>query len=114
MSNRPLINGSSRLARVVNVALTVVVVMVVTAGPSHAIDVSPQAPPGTEDVQTVLNWIGWGASIAGVIGMIAVGILMALAHRRGEGGEHMGKLGLVLGGVLVATAAGPVVSLLAG
>jgi hypothetical protein len=94
------------------VASSLALLLFSSAQAAGAVTVSPTAPPGTDDVQTIVNWLGWAASIAGVIGMIGVGIMMALAHRRGEGGEQMGKLGTVLGGMIVAAAAGPVITLI--
>jgi hypothetical protein len=36
--------------------------------------------------------------------------MMAISMRRGEGSEHMGRLGMVLGGCVLVATAGPVVT----
>jgi len=67
----------------------------------------PDAPPGSESVTQILNWVFWIASAAGVLGFIAVGVMMMLSHRQGRGDDHMSRLGYVLGGcILVAAASG--------
>jgi hypothetical protein len=38
---------------------------------------------------------------------------MAIQSRRGEGGEHVGKIGMALGGVIVISAASALVGFLA-
>jgi hypothetical protein len=46
----------------------------------------------------------WAANIGltlGVGGVIAAGAAMAISHRRGEGGDHIGRLGWVFGGCIV-------------
>ena len=47
-----------------------------------------------------------------VVGVLLVAARMALAHRRGEGGQYAGELGLVLAGaVLVGSASGLIAAL---
>jgi type IV secretory pathway VirB2 component (pilin) len=60
-----------------------------------------QAPPGSENVVTIVNWIAWVAVVLCVIGVIVAGIGMLFAGRRGEGGEQASKLGWVLAGSIV-------------
>lgn len=70
-------------------------------------DPKPQAPPGSESVTQILDWVFWIAGAAGVLGFIAVGVMMMIAHRHGRGDDHLSKLGYVLGGcILVAAASG--------
>jgi hypothetical protein len=38
--------------------------------------------------------------------------MMAINARRGEGGEHVGRIGMALGGVIVISAAGSLVGFL--
>ncbi|GAB3306096.1 hypothetical protein [Pseudoclavibacter terrae] len=68
-------------------------------------DSPPIQPPGTEGVSTLLGWVKWIALAICVLGLIAAGALMAIQSRRGEGGEHAGKIGMALGGVIIISAA---------
>ncbi|WAX78898.1 hypothetical protein [Streptomyces sp. KMM 9044] len=69
----------------------------------------------TSDADTILGILSWCVSAAGVFGMIAIGLQMALQLRRGEMGEgatyFRGGFYVVLG-CLLATTAGPLVSFL--
>ncbi|NHC15817.1 hypothetical protein [Motilibacter deserti] len=81
------------------------------ARPASAISVTNTRPPGTDDFQTILNWAGWGGTVAGVVGLIVVGIKFMLAHKRGDdGGEQMAAFGKVCAGLVVLAAAGPIVT----
>ncbi|QOT19906.1 hypothetical protein HMI59_24440 (plasmid) [Paenarthrobacter sp. YJN-5] len=68
-----------------------------------------EAPPGSDGLLTILKWIAWivfGIAIAGVLICAAT---MMINNRRGEGGEHAGRLAWVMGGcILGASAAGVV------
>ncbi|MFC5382132.1 hypothetical protein [Aquipuribacter nitratireducens] len=66
---------------------------------------NPGAPPGSAQFLTILNWVSWGALVICVAGVIFAGIAMIISSRRGEGGEHIGKLGTVLAGCVVVGAA---------
>jgi ABC-type Fe3+-siderophore transport system permease subunit len=75
--------------------------------------VETEAPPGlAEGFGTVLGWAKWIALAVCVLGLIIAGALMAIQSRRGEGGEHMSKIGMVLAGVIVISAATSLVSFL--
>lgn len=70
-------------------------------------------PPGTQGLNTMLDWGGWGVSFVCVAGILVVAAMMALKHRRGEGGgEAMGSLGWVLGACVLLSAAGPLANAL--
>ncbi len=70
-------------------------------------------PPGTEGLSTMLGWGGWLVSFVCVAGLLVVAAMMALKHRRGEGGgEAMGSLGWVLGACVLGAAAGPLANAL--
>ena len=74
-----------------------------------------EAPPGATYFLKLLDWVSWGASIAGVIGFIAVAIGMMVSHTRGTGGttgEHGAKFAMVAAGCVVAAAAGPIATAL--
>ncbi len=77
-------------------------------------DPAPQQPPGTEAVTDLMGWFKWVALAVCMAGLIAAGALMAIQSRRGEGGEHVGKIGMALGGVIIISAAGALVGFLAG
>ena len=103
---------NARRAGAVGAALAVTVPV---AGPAHAAAPQPgsQQPPGTEGLTTMLSWGGWGVSFVCVAGILVVAAMMALKHRRGEGGgEAMGSLGWVLGACVLGSAAGPIASAL--
>lgn len=77
-----------------------------------AIAVDPAQPPGTEGIQTIIGWLAWIATALGVAGIIIVGVTMFFQNRRGEGGEAAGKLGWVLAGLVLITAASAIVGAL--
>jgi hypothetical protein len=68
-------------------------------------DPAPTQPPGTEGFEDLLGWAKWVALAVCILGLFAAGALMAVQSRRGEGGEHVGKIGMALGGVIVISAA---------
>jgi len=61
-------------------------------------------------VDTALNLIAWAGTAAGVAGVLITGAMMAISHKRGETSEHMSRLGMVLGGCVLVSVAGPLVS----
>ncbi|WP_381798884.1 hypothetical protein [Streptomyces niveus] len=61
-------------------------------------------------VDTVLGIAAWAGTAAGVAGIIITGVMMAASVKRGEGSEHMSRLGMVLGGCVLVSTAGPVVT----
>ncbi|MET9440148.1 hypothetical protein [Streptomyces sp. NPDC006610] len=64
----------------------------------------------TDKVNSVLGIVAWAGTAAGVAGVLITGAMMAISMRRGEGSEHMGRLGMVLGGCVLVATAGPLVS----
>lgn len=81
-----------------------------------SIDVpSPSAPPGAEIIMVVVSWISWAVAIAGIVGLMILGATMALANSRSQGTpEHAGRFGIIVAGMIVAGAAGVIVSLILG
>ncbi|QGN35672.1 hypothetical protein GJV80_17335 [Microlunatus sp. Gsoil 973] len=71
-----------------------------------------QMPEGLDGFTTILGWAKWVALAVCVLGLIAAGAMMAINARRGEGGEHVGRIGMALGGVIVISAAGSLVGFL--
>lgn len=78
----------------------------------RAIDINPAQPPGTGNIQTIIGWVAWIGTTLGVVGIIVVGITMFFQNRRGESGEAAGRLGWVLGGLILITAASAIVGAL--
>ncbi|HLR97355.1 MAG TPA: hypothetical protein VK053_22730 [Jiangellaceae bacterium] len=76
-------------------------------------DPDPIQPPGTEGLTAILGWARWVALAVCILGLFAAGALMAVSSRRGEGGEHVGKIGMSLAGVIVISAAVALVGFLA-
>lgn len=73
----------------------------------------PEAPPGTEGLVSVMGWARWVALGICLVGLMAIGAMMAIRQRRGEGGEQIGAVGYALGGVVLISAAFSLVSFLA-
>ncbi|MGL5858161.1 MAG: hypothetical protein ACRC35_07125 [Angustibacter sp.] len=71
-----------------------------------------EAPPGSDGFVTILKWAAWLAFGICVLGVIVAGAMMALANRRGEGGEHMSRLGWVFGGCIIIGSASALVGAL--
>ncbi len=73
----------------------------------------PVHPPGTEGFNDVMGWGKWVALAICILALFAAGAMMGIQSRRGEGGEHVGKIGMALGGVIVISAAAALVGFLA-
>lgn len=72
--------------------------------------VERNAPGALSDaVSVVLGIAGWAGTAAGVAGIIVCGIMMAVSMKRGEGSEHISRLGMVLGGCILVACAGPAI-----
>lgn len=71
------------------------------------------APPGFDNFTTIMGWGKWIAFGLLVMALIFAGVRMAIANRRGEGGEHALAIGWVLGGVMVVSGAFAIVGFLA-
>jgi hypothetical protein len=77
-------------------------------------DPDPVQPPGTDGFTLAISWIKWiGFALAGV-GIVIVAIRMFFSSRRGEGGEHVGALGWILGGVIIIGAGAGIIGALMG
>lgn len=66
----------------------------------------------TDAVDVVLGIAGWAGTAAGVAGVIITGCMMAISMKRGEGSEHLSRLGMVLGGCVLVATAGPIIAFL--
>jgi hypothetical protein len=67
-------------------------------------------PKVTGPLDTVLGWIAWLVTAAGVAGLLIVGTRMALAVRTGDGEEHLSQFLTVMGACVIGATAGPLVS----
>lgn len=75
-------------------------------------DPAPIQPPGTAGLTSIMGWAKWIALAVCILGLIAAGAMMAINSRRGEGSEHVGRIGSALGGVILISAAGGLVGFL--
>lgn len=82
--------------------------------PASIPDPAPVQPPGTGGVSVGLSWLKWIGLALAIVAIIIVAIRMFFGSRRGEGGEHAGALGWVLGGVILIGAGGAIVTTLMG
>lgn len=63
-------------------------------------------PPGSAGIATALSYAMWIALVMAAMSAIWLGILIAASMRRGEGALNVGRLGLVLAGVVIIAASG--------
>ncbi|MBB2925584.1 hypothetical protein [Cellulomonas cellasea] len=89
--------------------VTLATAQVITAIP----DPDAVQPPGTQGLTDILSWAKWVALAICLLGIFTAGALMAINQRRGEGGEHTGRIGMALGGVVVISAAATLIGFLA-
>lgn len=75
--------------------------------------VNSTEPPGAAQFDTLLGWAKWISLGVCVLGLVAAGALMAFQSHRGEGSEHLHRVGMALIGVVIISAASSLVSFLA-
>lgn len=63
-------------------------------------------------VHLLMDIVAWGATAACITGVIIVAAMMALAHHRGMGSEHLARLGNVMAACVLIGTAGPIVQFL--
>lgn len=69
------------------------------------INISPVQPPGTQGLNTVINYVAWGAFAVCLVGFVVAAATMAFAHHQGrEAGSMKGLAMALLGTVLVGGA----------
>ncbi|WP_420116578.1 hypothetical protein [Micromonospora sp.] len=71
-----------------------------------------EAPPGSDKITTVVNWVAWIVFAACVVGLLICAAKMAIQHRQGGGGEHGSNLGWVMGACILGGTAGALVGAL--
>lgn len=75
--------------------------------------VTSTVPPGATQFETLLGWSKWISLGVCVLGLVSAGAVMAFQSRRGEGSEHLHRVGMALMGVVIISAASSLVSILA-
>jgi hypothetical protein len=68
-----------------------------------------QAPPGSDSLLNLLRWTAWICFGICVGAVMWAGAMMGMSARRGEGGEHAGRLGWTLAGAIVIGSASGIV-----
>lgn len=75
-------------------------------------DPGSNQPPGGDKITLLASWVKWGGGLGCVVGLIAVGVMMAIQHRRGTSGEHGSALfSVAIGSIVVGSAAALVTAL---
>ena len=75
-------------------------------------DVTPEAPPGLEGpAGQFLNWMSWGAIVAGMIGFAVIGIMMMVGRRNRSAMaiDAVGGIPWVFGGLVIVGLSGQLV-----
>ena len=67
-------------------------------------------PPGSGGVVTALGYVTWIGLAIAAVSVVWLGVLVSASLRRGEGALNVGRLGLVLGGVVLIAGAGSLVA----
>ena len=79
------------------------------SGGSSSISAGSSAPD-SGNITTVLSYVTWISFAVAVLSLIALGAIIATRMRAGEGIAAVGKIGLVLGAVVLISAASAIVS----
>ena len=69
----------------------------------------PEAPPGFEKFVDLMNWVKYLALGVLVMALMAAGARLGFGGRGEDGTEHAGRVGKVLIGTMVVSAAGALV-----
>ncbi|WP_454778735.1 hypothetical protein [Georgenia muralis] len=75
--------------------------------------VDPATAPGLAQLNLVLGYVTWISLAVAIVSLMILGALIATRVRHGEGIAAVGKVGLILGGVVLVSGAGSIVSALA-
>ena len=79
-------------------------------GEVTAVGDSASAATGSEGFTTILGYVVWISLAICIMSVLAAGAMLALNHRRGDASAHMGRLGAVLVGVMLISAASAIVA----
>ena len=80
-----------------------------TGGSGESSIPASSTPPGSAGVVTALGYVTWIGLAVAAISVVWLGLLISASIRRGEGALNVGRLGLVLGGVVLISGAGSLV-----
>ncbi len=83
-----------------------------TGGGSTAANHSAEGAAGASGFLTILQWSVWISLAICVLSLIAGGALLAVNRRRGDGERHLGRLGVILGAVILISGASAIVAAL--
>jgi hypothetical protein len=75
-------------------------------------NIAPQKPDFADRFTKLIGWILWGCQMVCVVGIAAIGTMLAVSIRRGETGEHASRLGAAGAGVIVVGLASTIVNAL--
>jgi len=81
-----------------------------TGSSSSAISPGEAAPDTARQLTLVLGYVTWISLAIAIISLITLGALISIRMRRGEGAAAAGKVGLILGSVVLISAAGALVA----
>jgi hypothetical protein len=96
------------LTRAAGITVVAGVYLALSAGFALAAPPNPgegTAPPGSEGFITLMGWGKWAALGICIMSLIGAGVMMGFGNRHGDGGEHAARLGRILGGVIIISAA---------
>lgn len=65
----------------------------------------PTPPPGSDKFLEMLAWAKWIALGIAILGLISLGAVMTIAHNRSSGGDFLEKIGWVIAGLVLISAA---------
>ena len=80
-----------------------------TGGSGESSIPASSTPPGSAGLVTALGYLTWIGLAIAAISVVWLGVLISASLRRGEGALNVGRIGLVLGGVVLISGAGSLV-----
>jgi len=83
-----------------------------TGGGSTDLNKSAANAAGAAGFTTILQWVVWISLAICILSLIAGGALLAVNRRRGDGQGHVGRLGIVVGAVILISGASSLVAAL--
>lgn len=84
--------------------------LVADPGVAPTVNTSASEAAGSAGFATILGYATWISLAICIMSVFAAGAMLALNHRRGEGGAHLGRLGITLAGVILISASTAVVT----
>lgn len=70
------------------------------------------APPGADQLATIVGWVAWGALVAAILAVIILGAIVAASRRQGEGGAFANRYATWMLGVVMISGATSIVAFL--